>query len=302
MPLSSQIVKAPKFIKMATSIIKITDEYMIDSVNPATKDVVDTMMSGKYINTKKEEVSIQKELDFCLKNTKSFPPDFIYKYDTEMTNYGYDCKVEIRKETTIDACYRLVVGEGLKNVCALNFANAFQPGGGVSGYARAQEEECCRASALYYSLIQKPDFYEYHIDNCNDDASDYMIFSPEVPIWKHKKYEVLDKPFTASFITAAAVNTYGCCTSENSEEINDHRIKVILECAIENGAENLVLGAFGCGAFGNDPYDVSGSFKKYLYDEGMMGCFKSVTFSFVGKHGNIKAFSEVFQLPIIESA
>ena len=283
---------------MSESIKPITYDRMLNSCNPNTKDAVDTMLRGSYKNSKKQEVSIKQELEFCLKNTRSYPPRFPYKYESEALVGENACKVEIRKETTIDACYRLVVGEGLKNVCALNFANAFCPGGGVAGYAVAQEEECCRVSALYYSLIQKPDFYEYHKNNCSYEASDYMIFSPEVPIWKNGEYEVLDEPFTASFITSAAVNTrHG--PIKDSAKINDQRIKVILECAIENNMEHLVLGAFGCGAFRNDPHDIANSFKKYLYEEGMAKFFKSVTFSIVGYAPNIEVFHEVFGLPVI---
>lgn len=273
---------------MYQGIIPITYPKMLNSKNPETALAVDTMINGRYVI----EVSIQPQLDYCLRNTRSFPPLYNYKYEREKLIGNKQCCIEMKIETTIDACYRLVVNEKKENVCALNFANAFHPGGGVSGFAVAQEEESCRASALYYSLVQQPGFYEYHKNKGSNEASDYIIFSPEVPIWKTSK-GVLFEPFTASFITAAAVD----CRSgpnERAAEINDHRIKVILECAIENGVNHLILGAFGCGAFRNSPYDVANSFKKYLVEENMMSFFDSVVFSFNVESQNSKVFSEVF--------
>ena len=42
------------------------------------------------------------------------------------------------------------------------------------------------------------------------------------------------------------------------------RIQHLLYSALEQGAEILILGAFGCGVFKNDPYDVAKIFKEEL--------------------------------------
>ena len=196
--------------------------------------------------------------------------------------------------------------ENKEKVCALNFAHALQPGGGVLHGSRAQEETLCRSSALYYSLIQdKPyQFYLYHNKNfekLGNAASDCLIFTPDCPTWivDNKK---LDKPFLTSFITSAAVNN--SCSNQLGvnaiREIHDQRIKKIIDCAIVNGVKNFVLGAFGCGEFNNDPFEIAESFRNYLVEEGKRFYFDSISFSIKGLDSdNITAFADSFDLPII---
>ena len=43
-----------------------------------------------------------------------------------------------------------------------------------------------------------------------------------------------------------------------------NKIKNIFEVATDNGVEVLILGAFGCGAFKNDPYIVAKAFKENI--------------------------------------
>ena len=54
------------------------------------------------------------------------------------------------------------------------------------------------------------------------------------------------------------------------------RPRNILEVATANGADNLVLGAFGCGAFNNPPDLVAGCFRYYLVDKGYRNYFKRI--------------------------
>ena len=63
-----------------------------------------------------------------------------------------------------------------------------------------------------------------------------------------------------------------CCSAHNQKAykleheklkiISYNWIKAIIECAVENNVDNLILGAFGCGAFGNVPQLISKIFKK----------------------------------------
>lgn len=57
-----------------------------------------------------------------------------------------------------------------------------------------------------------------------------------------------------------------------------------------------MLGAFGCGVFGNDPYTVARGFKGLLTGE-FNGAFTNVIFAVLDNSANqmnIKAFEEVF--------
>jgi len=66
---------------------------------------------------------------------------------------------------------------------------------------------------------------------------------------------------------------------------------------VENNIDNLILGAFGCGAFANDPQMVSKIFKKILIDEGYFKYFINVHFAiFTMPHEtkNLYQFKDTF--------
>ena len=73
------------------------------------------------------------------------------------------------------------------------------------------------------------------------------------------------------------------------------RIKFILDIAKDNHVDTLVLGAFGCGVFGQNPREVANIFKKLL-DTSFKGCFKKVVFGIPkGNNDNLEQFKLVFR-------
>lgn len=264
---------------------------MLDCQNSQARDCLSSLASGYYTNKKGENVEI--DYNYCLTNTKSYPPNYEFKNIKE--DGGCKGIIQLRVESTLDACHRLVVLEGKENVCALNFANPFKPGGGFDVNARAQEETLCRSSALYWSLIQKLDFYEYHIKQNKPESSSYTIFSPECPTWKLGDYSKLDKPYFVSYITSAAVINRETLDRDYVISCNDEKIRRILLTAIENGVKHLILGAYGCGAFCNDPEDIAKIFKKYLIEQNLKSHFDEIVFSIIGyTTTNYDVFSKVF--------
>lgn len=285
-----------------TFILKRLDANALKCHDLSARECLKSCDQGFYVNKKKEQVPLTDLINNCLEKTEFYEDNHVFNLPPlENKESGI---IEIRNESTLQATYRMVVKENKKNVCALNFANAFTPGGGVLYGARAQEETLCRASALYYSITQeKPSqFYEYHSDNYEkfgDAASNAMIYTPDCPTWKVDNV-TLDEPYLTSYITSAAVDNTGRLPRGKIKAIHDERIKQIINCAIVNGVKNFVLGAFGCGAFYNDPVDVSQSFKKYLVDDEKRFYFESISFSIIGFNTkNIDAFAKTFELPII---
>ena len=57
-----------------------------------------------------------------------------------------------------------------------------------------------------------------------------------------------------------------------------NRILKVLAVAERHGNESLVLGAWGCGAFGNSGHEIAGLFRKAL-EENFSGAFKYVLFA-----------------------
>ena len=155
------------------------------------------------------------------------------------------------------------------NILVLNFANPFNPGGGVRRGAHAQEEDHCRKSSLLLSLESKEAirYYVYNLSLQNYLSSDAIILTPETEIIKDAEGELLDETAVVSVMTCAAPvatpNLEGL-TREQYTALLYQRICGMLKCAACLGYRTLVLGAWGCGAFKNDAKSVSDLFRKAL--------------------------------------
>lgn len=183
----------------------------------------------------------------------------------------------------------------------MNFANAHKPGGGFLMGANAQEEALCRCSTLYESISSKKasEMYRYNNTHLSSVESDYMLLSPVVSVFRDEKFELLLEPVEVAVITIPAPNRFGAALFASGRTIEEtmlRRIRIMLRIAAQKGYKNLVLGAWGCGAFGNKPEDVSRYFKKILIEEEYGRCFDKVCFAIYGKTDgrNIQAFRETF--------
>lgn len=165
--------------------------------------------------------------------------------------------------------HTIIKGKGKDEILVLNFANPVNPGGGARRGARAQEEDLCRRSTLLTSLESKTAqaYYQYNKSLHTNMGSDAIILSPKVEVFKDEKGELLEKSFTVAVMTCAApMITYGKegLSEQEYEDLFYNRIVRMLKCAAYWGYKSLVLGAFGCGAFGNDAKLVSDLFYKAL--------------------------------------
>ena len=185
-----------------------------------------------------------------------------------------EMRIQVANETTLCASRRLT-RRGLKPL-ALNFANGVQPGGGFLQGARAQEEVICRSSALYKTLAGDP-MYQAHWKRPLPDSSDWTIYSPDVPVFRTDEGVELERPWLLSFVTCAApyAPTVG---QPESRELLRRRIRRVLDVARAYGYETLVLGAWGCGAFGNDPNTTALDFREALGKE-YSGWFSEIVFA-----------------------
>ncbi len=156
-----------------------------------------------------------------------------------------------------------------KEVLVLNFANPVNPGGGVRRGARAQEEDLCRQSSLLLSLESAgaKRYYDYNKSLKTNLGSDAIIISPKVEIIKDENLNLLDESVTVAVMTCAAPYIKeGLCglTKEQYAELLYNRIIKMLTLSAYLGYKALVLGAWGCGAFGNDSALISDLFYKAL--------------------------------------
>ncbi len=208
---------------------------------------------------------------------------------------GNMCDITVTTEDTFSAASRF------DSPYVMNFANAHNAGGGFRLGANAQEEALCRCSTLYASITSESakEMYRYNNTHISSVESDYMLYSPYVCVFRDHHCELLEKPFMAAAITVPAANKRGAALFASNKKIADAmtgRIRILLSAAAKHGHKNLILGAWGCGAFGNKPDDVSGYFRKVLIDEGYGRLFENVCFAIYGKEDsrNFIAFKAAF--------
>jgi uncharacterized protein (TIGR02452 family) len=231
--------------------------------------------AGQYIGPA-GLVGIATEVKACVQATVHYTADHAHPSPAAGP---HTTVYEVTNETTLSAHLRHLA-KGHK-VVSLNFAAATNPGGGFLTGARAQEEYLCRSSALYLAIKDSP-MYAYHRHEGHKRYSDAMIYSPDVPVFRDDEHGLLPKPYLASFITSAAPLTKHLHPEElvHIPEILRTRIRKILSVAQTHGHDSLVLGAWGCGAFGNDGNLVASLFHQALETE-FKGAFKEVTFAIV---------------------
>lgn len=197
-----------------------------------------------------------------LENNKIFRTSDFKDMSSE-TIVGFQCnKIErldkyilsehMKNSTTIDA---ILQNYDRGKVIALNFANAIVPGGAYIIGGNAQEESLCRSSMLYYSIKTQAKYYIKNILAFSPSYTDTMIYSENIPIIRDNNGNLLEETVFCNFITCPAVNrTFAkFITSEQKiVKIMKKRINQIISFAHLKSPDVLILGAFGCGAFGNN--------------------------------------------------
>jgi uncharacterized protein (TIGR02452 family) len=171
--------------------------------------------------------------------------------------------LEVANQTTLAAAQRLL-HDGHSPV-ALNFASATHPGGGFLSGARAQEEYLARSSGLYACLRNHP-MYQFHMWNDDPLYSNYAIYSPAVPVFRADDGALLEEPYTVAMITSPAVNAAQLAEARYTEIAPAmwDRITKVLAVGLLHGHDSIVLGAWGCGAFGNNPNEIAMLFERAL--------------------------------------
>lgn len=210
--------------------------------------------------------------------------------------------IEVTPETTFAALQRLRQ-EGAAGLGCLNFASAKNPGGGFLTGAQAQEEALARSSGLYDCLLTQPGYYERNRGNRSCLYLDLAIAAPDVPFIRDDEGVLLEEPVIATVITSPAPNAGAVANNEPAAipEIIPtlrRRAEMVLRVAVLHGIRNLVLGAWGCGVFRNDPAAVAGAFQQLLQPgSAYHGRFQRVVFAVYTterERANLDAFQAAF--------
>ncbi|MDX3843683.1 TIGR02452 family protein [Streptomyces europaeiscabiei] len=239
--------------------------------------------AGRYRAPTGHEVSIAAEVAAARAGTRLYGPDPV---ETPQAG-AVKAVIEVTGESSLEAAHRLTATEA--PVAVLNFSSARNPGGGYLNGAQAQEEALCRASALYTCVREAPAFYDHHRTHRDPFYTDRVIHSPAVPVFRDDRGALLDTPYTTGFLTSAAPNASVVrrTTPERAAELPGAlavRAERVLETAAANGYRRVVLGAWGCGVFGNDPTQVAAAFRALLTAGGRFeGFFEHVVFGILDR-------------------
>lgn len=237
---------------------------------------------------------------FAKDNTRLFTPDELQQlFETcQDAIHLPTCRIDVWACSTQEAAYRLTK-QG-KAVLLLNFASAKNAGGGFLGGAKAQEEDLCRASGLYECQLTCPAYYKANRAYRSPIYTHHMIYSPKVPFFRLQDW--LDDVFLASVITAPAPNMGAYLRADPKgrtkvEQAFIERTELLLALSKSLGYRTLVLGAWGCGVFQNDPAFVAKVFAQELAKPYFASAFDKVVFAIYDKSKDkhtLNAFAERF--------
>ena len=276
------------------------------------QDTLAILNAGKYFVDGKEVILPHKKEE--QKQVQVFLPEDIEEIRqakrTPVHSLGARCGIRCENKDSFAAARDLLPYSNLwsnqrqkpREILVLNFANPFEPGGGVRRGARAQEEDLCRKSSLLPSLEGDAAvrYYDYHRGLHSWMSSDAIILTPKVDVFRDENGALLPEPFTVAVMTCAAPmigQGYEGRTEEEYRTLFAHRIDSILQTAAYLGYQCLVLGAFGCGAFGNDAAVVSDLFyncmKRFRFSEMRLeDCFRIIDFAVLSRSPSQYNFKE----------
>ena len=216
--------------------------------------------------------SVEKSRFIPAEETPALPP----RAGEEKTRFSlWDC-------STVRAVLDLT-GQGAEKVGVLNFASAKNPGGGFLNGAMAQEESLAASGGLYRTLTPHEEYYRRNRACGTMMYTGCAIYSPEVVFFRDEKFRLLPRPVTASVLTLPAVNLGQ--VMQKGEDLTAARAAMrgrmarALELFGAMGDRTLVLGAYGCGVFRNDPRQVARWWRELLAEPAFADRFPRVVFA-----------------------
>lgn len=262
----------------------------------------------------------RKPLKDIAEETKSLLPGLLATRP-DVRDKGYNCKndevlildkkfcpklpstqIKVINSDSIDAALALGRSSPVvksRHPCVLNMANANSPGGGWMHGALAQEEALCYRTSLSRTLKR-------HYYPLPDKGG---IYSPFVLVIRENLkagHGLLDLTGPAKLPVISVVSVAAVCMPPTKTDGNgvqkyalsqdrrlmEEKMRVILRLAAKNGHRQIVLGAFGCGAFANPREEVAKMWAAVLKEaEFAGGWWADVVFAVLDDgRGNLRTF------------
>jgi uncharacterized protein (TIGR02452 family) len=258
-------------------------------------EIVEILGRGHYAAPSGKKVHVADAVRRAVAGTVEHRPDESFA----SASGSVTTRIRVVNGTSLASARSLAQGGIVPLV--LNFASAKNPGGGFLNGARAQEESLARSSALY-ACIEGRAMYSHHRQLADSMYTSWMIWSPDVPVFRDDESSaLLEEPYSCAFLTAPAPNAKVVLDreadrAEEVERVMRERVTRSLAIAATHGHHYLVLGAWGCGVFGNDPAIVADAYQRELSGS-FAGVFDEVVFAVLDwseRRENVRPFAERF--------
>lgn len=251
--------------------------------------------NGGYVHPERGWIELKPAITEGVSAARLIEPDGVPSAPrTRSRSRSMKTSVAVRNETTLAGSRSLVDPLSKRPPLCLNFASAKSPGGGFLSGAEAQEESIARSSTLYPTLIACPGYYEANDLHPSPLYTDKMILSPRVTVFRDDDGNLTREPFDIAVLTSPAPNAGAArersIPEHEIERVMSRRVTNVLTIAATHGYTKLVLGAWGCGVFRNNPAFVAGCFATTLQNE-FHGAFEDVRFSILDAHSRLPFLS-----------
>jgi len=241
---------------------------------------------------------------------RTVPVTFQECSGAKIRSFDREPRLTISTMTTAEACQHFA--QDRRNVvCALNFANGAVCGGGYKNGATAQEEDLCRQCPTLYSTLYnatKEGLYPFGPSTCQSASAPAKysdaLYTAGIALARgsmEEGYPLLleEQQVTVSMVAAAAPNIRFAKEVAEPELIyNTIKTIFIAPRYTQPEVNTLILGAFGCGAFGNDPKEIAELFVRALISDNFGPLYKEVHFAIpklAPTDNNYEVFAQVFK-------
>lgn len=212
---------------------------------------------------------------------------------------GAACDYVLIAADTITAAIQAHKAQPTSKIVLLNFASFRYPGGGFMSNAIAQEECLCYCTTLYPALeAHHEDWYTPHATRIrNGMYENQSLLSHDVQVLASAPGVLLpqEQRFCVDVLTCAAPNwtaalKYNTLPMETLEATTRDRIDYVMQILSAGEYDEVILGAYGCGVFKNDPKLVAAAFREAMTKY----AFSHVTFAIPDENSrNYKTFQRV---------
>lgn len=177
-----------------------------------------------------------------------------------------------------------------KRAAVLNFASFKEAGGKFLEGSMAQEECLCHKSFLYNVLKEFEQSYYVKNRTMLNKAlyHDKALYTPLIEFSDGTRTRLCDVISCAAPNWTTA-NKYCHVNPEENLQALTSRIEFVKNIALDNDLDTVILGAYGCGVFGQDPNVVAKLIKDIFEFSGL-----EVILAVPGKDKNYQAFEKVF--------